>query len=336
MASCALNKLIVMAIIFILFLLPNVLAAGSGSGGASIALGFTNSRDSILLLINSEFSQMFSLRNGTKYSLEIKVDNNKAIVNFDDIIIELKNNDNFIDLNSNNLADINFNLASLEGKKATIRVIDAHDSIAIEKEKPKILDEELKEAKQIDAKPEKAKCNELPTMKERVSCRLSLEEDEQQSEISLNYLPEECSSLSGSARGICIARYKSVQTCWKFSGEERISCVKKTIKLGNLQEEKERCGILAGNEKSSCLNELKNKVYNLIKWRFYDLEEKAEDFMKRGFVGKEIATDFIVNTEQNKMKFNDVEAIGQKKDVILEVRNDWKQFISKIKESEVK
>lgn len=85
-----------------------------------------------------------------------------------------------------------------------------------------------------------------------------MEEEEQDEELELYYMPEECRVLTGSSRGLCIARYKSVQTCWKFpTGDERVSCAKRSIRLGKIQEEKEICNSLAGDKKSSCINELK-------------------------------------------------------------------------------
>ena len=85
--------------------------------------------------------------------------------------------------------------------------------------------------------------------------------------------------------------------------------------------------------KSICIREVKNKNYDLIKWRFYDLEERAEDFMTRGLADKEPVVDFIVKTEENKVKFNEADSKEKRKNIILDVRKDWKSFVNKIREN---
>lgn len=325
------KELFTYALLFFL-VLSVVYAAGGGGGGgggSSSGLGFSSARESIFILISQDYSRKFSLKNGTKYDFKVNVENSNVTVNFGSFSFSLELGDNYVDLNDNNLADINFNLVKVSGKRADIRIINAKDLVTITSGEPEIIIQEP------EPKPEKEKqetglrCGNLPTLQERVSCRLDLEEDEQEKELELNYLPEECGALTGSARGICIARYKSVQTCWKFPiGNERISCVKRLIKLGTLQEEKEKCDILAGQEKSTCVRELKNKVYNLIKWRFYDLEERAEDFMARGLADKVSVVDFVSKIEENKMKFNEAETKEERKNIILDVRGDWQEFIN--------
>ena len=319
-----------------LYLISLAYAAGGGGGGSSSqGLGF-GSRDSIFILINSEYSEKFSLKNGTKYNLKIIIVNGSADVDFGVYRLPLNIGDNYLDLNENGLADMNFRLESAKGRNANLRIIDA-------KEQNKMIaaQEELKKEERMDAVDAKEtedagklKCGNLPSLKERVSCRLGLEEDEQEEELELYYLPEECRDLAGSEKGICIASYKSVQTCWKFPiGEERVSCAKRTLNLASIQEEKERCNKLTGENKSICVREIKNKNYNLIKWRFYDLEERVEDFLKRGLIDENAAIDFIAKTEQNKMIFNEAKTKEERKEIVLDVRQDWKALVDKIKES---
>ena len=311
---------------------PYVFAAGGGGGGSSSSgLGF-GSRDSVYILVNQDYSEKFSLKNSTKYELKISVVNGTVNVNFGSISIKLVEGDNFVDLNDNNLADINFNLISIKGKVANIRIIDAKNTILVAKESEIIEEKPVHEEEKDDGGG--LKCGNLATLKERVSCRIGLEEEGQEKELELYYLPEECRALSGSEKGICIARYKSVQTCWKFPiGYERVSCVKRSMNLGTIQEEKETCNKLTGEEKSACVGEIKNKVYNLIKWHFYDLEERAEDFMARGLADKAVVVDFIEKTEKNKAKFNEAKTNGERKDIILAVKNDWKDFVNKVREN---
>lgn len=315
-----------------------VFAAGGGGGGSSSSgLGF-GSRDSVFILVNQDYSEKFSLKNSTKYELKISVVNGTVNVNFGGVFIKLVGGDNFLDLNDNSLADINFNLIGIKGKVATIRIYDAKELVSIAKsseaDASKIKEEKNnKETKKEDAQ-DGLKCGNLATLKERVSCRIELEEEGQEKELELHYMPEECRALSGSERGICIARYKSVQECWKFPvGDKRVSCAKRSMNLGIMQEEKETCDKLAGEEKSACVRDLKNKAYSLIKWRFYDLEERAEDFMHRGLADKGDVAAFIEKAEQNKAKFNKAKTNEEMKNIVLAVKNDWKDFVNKVREN---
>ena len=329
---------IAILLVFVIFigLASYTFAAGGGGGGSSSSgLGFDN-RDSILILVSQDYSQKFSLKNGTKYDLKVNVENGKATVNFGNFIIELKNGDNFVDLNSNGLADIDFNLVSLDKNRANVRILDSKELVTLTGEGKNT----IKEKTIIQAEKEEAvddekelKCSNLNALKERISCRLNLEQEEQEGELKIYYLPEECRSLSGSQRGLCIASYKSVQTCWKFPvGNERISCVKRVIKLENLQQQKEICNSKAVDEKAQCKKELKDKGYSLIKWHFYDLEERAENLMLRGHIDKDTVVDFISKTEQNKISFNDAKTKEKRLGIILAVKNDWKEFADKVRE----
>lgn len=319
--------------IFLLFTGNSFGAGGGGGGSSSSGLGFS-SRDSILILVNGEYSEKFSLKNNTKYDLKINVMNGSADIIFGIYYLKLKNGDNYLDIDGDDLADITFRLESIKSKNANLRIIDAKEQIQIKnipaaepKKEEKIVE------KEEDNENNEFKCSDFLILKERIKCRLELEEEEQEGELELYYLPEECAALSGASRGICIARYKSVQTCWKFQvGEERISCVKRTMNLGTILEEKKKCDELLGENKSICVREIKNKNYNIIKWQFYDLEERAEDFLKRGLIDKDTAVDFIAKTEQNKIIFNEAKTKDERKSIILEVKNDWKVVVNKIRE----
>ena len=304
-------------------------AAGSGGGGASYGLGF-NSRDAVSIISNGEYSTKFSLNNGTNYNLRVNANNDKTALTFGSVYVELKTGDNYVDLNDNGFADINFRLESVKGKRFDVTVIDAKDSFQMQKEKANIADNSREDEKKDENIA--IKCSNLVTLKERVACRLELGKEEQENELELYYLPEECRVLTGSAMGKCIARYKSVQTCWKFPiGNARVSCVKKVLRLGFIGDEKEACNKLSGQEKLLCVEELKNKVYNLVKWHFYNLEERAEDLMKRGFAGKNDTIDFVAETEQNKNAFNNAKSYEERKSIILNVKSDWNIFIGKVK-----
>lgn len=170
---------IVAALIFILFSWQVFAAGGGGGGGGSSGLGFTSSRDSVFTLVNMDYSAKFSLKNNTKYELKVNVDDGNVTVNFGSYYFELKDGDNFADLNENGLADINFKLESIKGSRADIRIIDAGEQIQIKKDVEK--NEKLKIEERIKGEKENneegLKCGNLSALKERVKCRLEQEEE---------------------------------------------------------------------------------------------------------------------------------------------------------------
>jgi len=134
-------------IVISLFLTIYVFAAGGG-GGSSSGLGF-GARDSVFILVNQDYSAKFSLKNGTKYNLTIGVDENNVSVTFGKIVLELKLNDNFVDLNNNGFADINFNLVKVKGIRADVRIINAKEQVALSV--PKIINEKpLPKEEEVD------------------------------------------------------------------------------------------------------------------------------------------------------------------------------------------
>ncbi|MEK6869720.1 MAG: hypothetical protein AABX74_05790, partial [Nanoarchaeota archaeon] len=233
------NNFIIIVFMFMLSSLYVFAAGGGGGGGSSSGLGFSSARDSIFILVNQDYSAKFSLKNNTKYEIKVNVEDGNATLNFGSYYFELKGGNNFADLNQNNLADINFKLESIKGSRADIRIIDAKEQVSVEKEEAIIADGNKNEAEETkEENIDRIECANLKTIKERVSCRLGQENEEQEEELQLYYLPEECAALSGASRGICIVRYKSVQKCWKFPvGAERVSCVKRAIRLDSIQEE---------------------------------------------------------------------------------------------------
>jgi hypothetical protein len=327
------NFLIISVIFLVLSLY--VFAAGGGGGGSSSGLGFSSSRDSVFILVNQDYSSKFSLKNNTKYELKVYVKESNATVNFGGHYLELKEGDNYLDLNSNGLVDVNFKVEKLKGQRVDVRVINSKEQITLVEESTKTMDVEEVTVIAEEEDHDEIKCGNLPTIFDRVSCRLDLDKEEQIEELEVYFMPEECRVLSEVNQESCIERYHSVQPCWEFPiGDERVSCVKKIMNLGDINDEKQACNVL--NEKGSCITNLRTKVYNLIKWRFYDLEERAEDFMLRGIAGREDVIDFVSKTELNKVDFNEAKNIDVRENIILDVRKDWGEFVSKVKEKELK
>lgn len=146
----------------------------------------------MFILVNEDFSKKFSLKNSTKYELKIKVSDNNANVTFGTIEVLLEKGDNFVDLNNNNFADINFNLVKINGKRADVRIINVKNQVKLslpitvtEKVLPLEEDIEKDETELIEHDEDELKCGNLETLKERVTCRIGLEEEEQEEELEI-------------------------------------------------------------------------------------------------------------------------------------------------------
>ena len=178
------------------------------------------------------------------------------------------------------------------------------------------------------------KCGHLSTVRERVSCRLKLGREEAYEDNEISFLPEECRALEGGKQEKCIDKYNKTQRCWKFPvGDERIKCVKENLELKKShKDEKLECRKLDGEEKGRCVQELKDKSYDLIKFRFYDLEERAEELKEKGVANEDDVVELVAALEEKKIEFNNASTIKEKKRIILEVRKIWKDFVKKIRE----
>ncbi|MBI2675935.1 MAG: hypothetical protein HYX24_05725 [Candidatus Aenigmarchaeota archaeon] len=180
---------------------------------------------------------------------------------------------------------------------------------------------------------DKFQCSSLPDMRERVKCRLSFSKEEAYEQAKLLYLPEECRALEGADKMKCIGVYKLVQKCWRLeAGNERVSCVRKHLDFEGIKNGIDLCRQKISGEEERCKRELLEKAFAVIKFRIYDLEERAEEMMEKG-LDKEIAADFVAGAESLKVMFNNAKTIAEKRNIILDVRSMWKDFIRKAKES---
>ena len=191
---------------------------------------------------------------------------------------------------------------------------------------------ESEDCKYVSQMVKKLKCGNLISMKERVTCRLSLTSTEQQEELAVQYLPEECRAFSSDTeKERCIGQYNKVQSCWQIPpGDDRIDCVKQKLDMRELRLEKAQCENKSSNEKANCLHALKEKSYAVIKFRLYDLEERAEMFLEKG-ADNNLVTNFIANIEGKKVEFNNAETTAERKQILLDTKSLWKQFIQDIK-----
>lgn len=72
-------------------------------------------------------------------------------------------------------------------------------------------------------------------------------------------------------------------------------------------------------------------MFTLIKFRFYNLEYKAQEIMEKYNISESLVVDFISSIETKKQEFNNASSIEEKKQIIKDVSNLWRQFIDQVK-----
>jgi hypothetical protein len=177
-------------------------------------------------------------------------------------------------------------------------------------------------------------CGNKASLRERISCRLNLTPAGTARELQIQYLPEECRALQNEAvKNTRIARYKSYEPCWNVpAGEERFTCARNILKLGPvISQEVKTCQGKTGVEQVACKNEVKDKVFSMIKFRFYDLEERAEKLAERGADLNAVA-DLETLIESKKQAFSAAKTKAERRQIILDVRQAWQEFVNKIKD----
>mgnify|MGYP001592270079 CR=1 FL=1 len=175
-------------------------------------------------------------------------------------------------------------------------------------------------------------CATLPLLKQRVECRLGLSEKDLEAEYAKQYLPEECRAVRAKkAQGDCVARYKALHPCWEESiGDERTACARDVIGIPDdlLAERKLCAGKKVKKNRLSCLTTLRQKTYTLVKFRFYDLNERVEDFLKEhDTIDGRVGMQFIVTSELNKQKFNNARTKAQRLQIVKNERAAWKKVV---------
>ena len=309
-------------LIIILLVIPMSLAAGGGGGGSSSGrsggtkITFTDENKNIIKNVRESRTEEITLYDLNKYDFTVinvlAEEAEFSVGNSGSVKIRTNEAKKF-DLNNDNRYDLSISLFSISSNTGQFSFNEIAELVPEEPKK----DEEI------------VKCGNLNTIKERVKCRLELKDYELSQEQGLNYLPEECRKLT--FRKECISRYEQSQKCWKFPvGDERINCVKDNLNLGNIKNEIAICNIKTSKDKTECRELIEEKVYDLIKFRFYDLEERAEGLIDKG-VNTELVADFVSEIELKKIEFNDAKTKEEKKEIILEVRKIWIDFIKKAK-----
>ena len=172
------------------------------------------------------------------------------------------------------------------------------------------------------------KCGGYLDIEDRVMCRFDLRENEE-GEYE-NFFPEECKERSDWED--CLEVYQLVQKCWASpNGPARIQCVKNQLKLGDIKEEKSKCLELEPGERGQCISSLRGKVYDLVKFRLYNLEEEAEVLLGKGRLERKDAIDFTVKMDQIKLAFNKASTNEERKSLILQARQYWIELMKKLK-----
>ena len=171
------------------------------------------------------------------------------------------------------------------------------------------------------------KCSTVSTMRDRIQCRLNLTEENE-----YNYLPEECRALTNISREKCVTNYKKAQNCWtSLNDTERFNCAKRAFGLiGTVASQKAACDGLTGTNRSKCILDLTDRVDAVVKFRIYNLEEKAQRLKEKG-VDEELVVNFVTLMEQQKQNYNEAKTTAEKKSIIMSVQSSWQEFITNAK-----
>lgn len=325
------KNILILALISILTI-QVVLAAGynggGGSGGSSPDLILSYSRLSDERSFRESTTYKIRLSNSDEYKFRISSIASSEL----DVTMELSTTANILIKRAKLIVDEtqSFDLDNDGNNDLSIKLIAASGSLA----RFEFTDiTGLLVNQPLPVEEPELKCGNLGTLRERVECRIELSEYDLDTELTLEYLPEECRAISNEGlKSSCIQRYKSVQQCWQQPiGPSRISCVKRQFNLGDIKSEKATCLASNPDNKDTCLLELEDKVYSLVKFRIYDLEERAEELLERG-ANEDVVVTLVTDLEGKKLEFNEAGTIEDKKNVIREVKTIWREFILKVKD----
>jgi len=180
------------------------------------------------------------------------------------------------------------------------------------------------------------RCNQT-TMGERIRCRLALGKAELETELKLQYLPEECRTLTSGKQETCVARYRALKPCWeKPIGAKRSLCAAEKLGLkGTISAQLKACLKNQGAERAACQATVRDKVFAMIKFRLYDLSERAEELVEKG-ISREIVADLVIAMETSKQAFNAATTYDARLKILNNARATWKKFVAKTKGKEKK
>lgn len=173
------------------------------------------------------------------------------------------------------------------------------------------------------------RCGNLQTMQARVRCRLQLSPAELEQEYAAQYLPEECRAIETPSRqASCVAKYRAFQPCWDEPvGDGRVACAQRVLGLDRSVDELVRqC-----RGSRSCQLAVQEKVYDLIKFRFYELEERVEELLEAGAVEVGQAATAISAIEEQKAAFNAAADNRERQQIVYAVRKIWQELAAAAK-----
>ncbi len=176
-------------------------------------------------------------------------------------------------------------------------------------------------------------CGGKPTLLERVACRQRLAPAGLAREYEIEYLPELCRARTDkAARASCVEIYRALQPCWQLSeGAERNACAGRLFKLtSSVGARKTECDEKTEADRPMCMDLLRSDVHNMILFRMYDLEERAEALAGRN-VPAELIAQFSAAVEEKKIAFDAAKDKDGRRQAILALRAAWQDFVTKAK-----
>lgn len=183
-------------------------------------------------------------------------------------------------------------------------------------------------------------CGQLSTLQERVACRLNLPDDKLAEEFQILYFPEYCkweqrkegtTEEDKQEQTECIQLYQSFGQCWALPfGQERRDCGRKASGIADLEADKDDCLFRTGEDRAACAAELQERVEHLSLFYLYELEIQAEELLVKDLLNFQDVVDWEVYIEEQKVKFDQAETLKEWKNIIIEVKDRWKAFTSKV------
>lgn len=191
-------------------------------------------------------------------------------------------------------------------------------------------------------------CGNIPTLEERVRCRIGLDKETLERELAIQYLPEECRAIREDVNAVeavkavagerCIERYRNLRPCWaKPIGSERLACVRGVLGVPDFRSflpnrTAPPCGAENLEATRRCEEQYRReKVYPYITFRFYDLEERAEGLKELG-APMDLVVKFVVAAEQAKQDFNAARSKVERIAIIRRVQSEWRAFVAALPE----
>lgn len=170
-------------------------------------------------------------------------------------------------------------------------------------------------------------CNNLKDPNERIKCRLSKAEGDLKKE---TFLPEECRNLSGSKKIGCIKLYKEFYKCF----EKKLdldNCALKTVGLSGSNPSVwiKECQGKFKTPVTKCMEDVKNKFLNYLKFYLYHLSYKVEKIKELNRDKIDDIVNFIGVIETSKQNLNKASE-KEINEIIDRIEIKWNELIKKL------